>query len=369
MALPASSSSPIGVAIAGLGFGESVHLQALAAQSDLEAVALWHPRRERLDQACLEHNLPGYDDWEALLSDPRVQAVIIATPPEPRFALALQALKAGKHLLLEKPVALNAESVAELQRVAIQNRLSVAVDYEYRAVPLFMQAARMLEEGAVGTPWLVKLDWLMSSRADASRPWSWYSQREAGGGVLGALGTHAFDMLAWLIGPIRSVQGLNSVSIKERPHPSGGMAPVDAEDVSLIQMQLDWQGRSDQRVPAQVNLASVARNGRGCWLEIYGSEGASPSVVQTKRIMSMALGCGTRRWERPRAILRRMLSSCSPPPGVMVVWRRWPASRVGGRAAFKPVLPCCLAWQRDLSASKHVINRLLEPIEFDRLKD
>ena len=59
MALPSSSSSPIGVAIAGLGFGESVHLQALAAQSDLEAVALWHPRRERLDQACLEHNLPG----------------------------------------------------------------------------------------------------------------------------------------------------------------------------------------------------------------------------------------------------------------------------------------------------------------------
>ena len=121
MALSSSSPSPIGVAIAGLGFGESVHLKALASQPDLQAVALWHPRRERLDQACLEHNLPGYDDWEALLSDPRVQAVIIATPPEPRFALALQALKAGKHLLLEKPVALKAELVAELQRVAIQN--------------------------------------------------------------------------------------------------------------------------------------------------------------------------------------------------------------------------------------------------------
>ena len=274
MALPTSSPSPIGVAIAGLGFGVSVHLQALASQADLKAVALWHPRRDRLDQACQEHNLPGYDDWEALLSDSRVQAVIIATPPEPRFALALQALNAGKHLLLEKPVALKAESVAELQRLAIQKRLSVAVDYEYRAVPLFMQAARMLEAGAVGTPWLVKLDWLMSSRADASRPWNWYSQREAGGGVIGALGTHAFDMLAWLIGPIRSVQGLNSVSIKERPHSSGGMAPVDAEDVSLIQMQLDWQGRTDQTVPAQVNLSSVARNGRGCWLEIYGSDGS-----------------------------------------------------------------------------------------------
>ncbi len=274
MAVPSSSTSAIGVAIAGLGFGESVHLPALAAQSDLQAVALWHPRRERLDQACLAHNLPGYSDWGALLSDPRVEAVIIATPPEPRYELARQALHAGKHLLLEKPVALKSELVADLQRIAMQKGLSVAVDYEYRAVPLFRQAARMLQAGAVGTPWLVKLDWLMSSRADASRAWSWYSQRQAGGGVIGALGTHAFDILAWLIGPIRSAHALNSVSIKERPHPNGGMAPVDAEDVSLIQMELDWQGCDNQRVPAQVNLASVARNGRGFWLEIYGSEGS-----------------------------------------------------------------------------------------------
>ena len=274
MPLSSSSDSPIGVAIAGLGFGESVHLKALAAQSDLKAVALWHPRRDRLDQVCQEHKLSGYDDWDALLSDSRVEAVIIATPPAPRFDLAVQALKAGKHLLLEKPVALRADDVAELQRIAIQKQLSVGVDFEYRAVPLFMQAARMLEAGAVGTPWLVKLDWLMSSRADPSRSWNWYSQREAGGGVLGALGTHAFDILSWLVGPISSVHSLNSVSISERPQPTGELAPVDAEDVSLIQMQLDWHGQSDQKVPAQVNLASVAHNGRGCWLDVYGSDGS-----------------------------------------------------------------------------------------------
>ena len=99
MALSASSAPPIGVAIAGLGFGESVHLQALASQSDLQPVALWHPRRDRLDQACLEHNLPGYDDWEALLRDPRVQAVIIATPPEPRFALARSSAESRQTLV------------------------------------------------------------------------------------------------------------------------------------------------------------------------------------------------------------------------------------------------------------------------------
>ena len=111
------NTKPIGVAVAGLGFGEAVHLAALAASPHLQPVALWHPRRERLDEATAVHGLPGYLEWDALLADPQVDAVIIATPPAPRFELARQALEAGKHLLLEKPVALNAELVRELQRL------------------------------------------------------------------------------------------------------------------------------------------------------------------------------------------------------------------------------------------------------------
>ena len=267
------TTQPIGVAVAGLGFGASVHLPALEAAENLEAVALWHPRRERLDQVCQAHGLRGFDDWDALLRDSAVDAVIIATPPAPRFDLARRALEAGKHLLLEKPIALHCDQALELQRLAMAKGLSVAVDYEYRAVPLFMQAARMLAAGAIGVPWLVKLDWLMSSRSDPARGWNWYSQAEQGGGVIGALGTHAFDILGWLIGPVGAVQAINSVSIKQRPHPEGGMATVDAEDVSFIQTTLRWQGRPDVVVPAQISLSSVARNGRGCWLEVYGSQG------------------------------------------------------------------------------------------------
>ena len=268
------TDQPIGVAVAGLGFGSKVHLPALGANRDLQAVALWHPRRKRLDEVCSDTGLKGFDAWDDLLQDPLVEAIIVATPPAPRFELARRALEAGKHLLLEKPIALHADQARELQRLAMAKGLSVAVDYEYRAVPLFMQAARMLAAGAVGDPWLVKFGWLMSSRSDPTRGWNWYSQASEGGGVIGALGTHAFDILGWLIGPIGTVQTLNSVSIKQRPHSEGGMADVDAEDVALIQTSLRWQGRSDCTVPAQISLSSVARNGRGCWLEVYGSGGS-----------------------------------------------------------------------------------------------
>ncbi len=272
-------AAPLRVAVAGLGFGEQVHLPALSACPLTEPVALWHPRPERLAKACSASGLPGFTDFDALLADPSIDALVIATPPGPRFELAKAAIAAGKHVLLEKPVALNAEQGQELQRLALGAGVCVGVDFEYRAVPLFQQLAALLHQGAIGTPWLVKLDWLMGSRADPGRPWSWYSQRSEGGGVLGALGTHAFDTLHWLVGPTRQLSATCSTAIAERPLPSGkgpgpepGSAPVDAEDIALVQGELETS--RGQSVPAQISLASVTRPGRGYWIELYGSEGS-----------------------------------------------------------------------------------------------
>jgi predicted dehydrogenase len=274
--MPAAvSAKPLGVAIAGLGFGEKVHLPALRSCPLTEPVALWHPRPERLEAACAAGGLKGHQEFEALLADPAVDAVVIATPPGPRFELARQAIAAGKHLLLEKPVALEAGQVEELQRLAIRQGTCVAVDFEYRAVPLFQQLQALVASGALGELWLTKLDWLMSSRADAARPWTWYSKASEGGGVLGALGTHAFDTLHWLVGPTRSLQAQLSTAIAQRPLPDrpGEAAAVDAEDIALAQLQLeDDHGRM---VPAQVSLAAVTRQGRGYWIELYGSEGTA----------------------------------------------------------------------------------------------
>ena len=319
-----STGAPLRVAVAGLGFGEKVHLPALADCPATEPVALWHPRAERLEAACRKAGLPGSTDFDSLLADPGVDALVIATPPAPRFALARRALEAGKHLLLEKPVALDAFQVEELQRLALRQRLTVAVDYEYRAVPLFQQLAALLEQGVLGDPWLVKLDWLMSSRADPNRPWNWYSQLATGGGVLGALGTHAFDLLHWLIGPATLQAARLSTAISERPLPGGDAgspprrATVDAEDIALL--QLDLEDRLGRRVPAQVNLAAVTRQGRGCWLELYGSEATmvlgSPNQADYVHGFQLCLA-------RPGEALRAV------PPDPALAWpRSWEDGRI-----------------------------------------
>lgn len=270
-----AKARPLGVAIAGLGFGEKVHLPALRACPEAVPVALWHPRQERVEQASRAAELPGSSNFDAVLEDPAVDAVVIATPPAVRFELAQQALLAGKHLLLEKPVALNASEAQQLEQLALAQGRICAVNFEYRAVPAFQQLADLLQQGWIGDPWLLRFDWLMGSRANPQRPWNWYSQQAQGGGVLGALGSHAFDMLGWLVGPIRQVQAQLSVAISERPKADGpGLGLVDAADTAFAQLQLEphWTG-ARQQLSAQLALASTARQGRGCWLELYGSEG------------------------------------------------------------------------------------------------
>ncbi|MFN7678470.1 MAG: Gfo/Idh/MocA family protein [Cyanobacteriota bacterium] len=343
-----SPSQALRVAVVGLGFGVQVHVPALRACAGVEPTALWHPDPHRLRAACDAVNLPGATSFEALLADPSIDALVLATPPEPRVALAMAALEAGKHLLLEKPVALHADEVRALQRLAIQRRRSVAVDFEYRAVPLFQQLASLLSQGVIGTPWLVKLDWLMSSRADPSRPWSWYSQAAKGGGVLGALGTHAFDMLHWLVGPTRQVRAHLSTAIRERPLPGDGrLATVDAEDIALL--QLDLETAAGETVPAQVALASVARHGRGCWLELYGSDGTL--VLGSSRQTDYVHGFQLWRGEPGE----RQLQPLAPDPHLAFA-RTWEDGRVA------PVSRLMGWWVRSIREGTPMVPGLTEAV-------
>ena len=265
-------NQPLRIAIAGLGFGESVHIPASLTNKNIELVGLWHPRQNRLKEACDKHNLYAYKTWTDLVSDSEIEGIIIATPPAPRYELAMEAIMAGKHLLLEKPTCLNSEEVKDLQRNALKRNLKIAVDFEYRAVPLFMQAKRLINEKKLIEPYFVKLDWLMSSRANPERPWNWYSDNDSGGGVLGALGTHAFDIIHWLIGPTHSLSAINSTSIKERfCQQSKKTKKVTSEDVSIAQLQI--KSINNTLIPVQINLSAVTKQSKGFSLEIYGSNG------------------------------------------------------------------------------------------------
>ena len=261
----------LNIAIAGTGFGASVHLPALRDSEYLNAYSFFHHKESKKEEIETKYGLKCFCDWDKLISNNNIDGIIIATPPESRFELAKEALKNKKHLLLEKPVAITSEEIEELQRMALKDNLSVCVDFEYRVVPHFLQAKEIIDQNKLGNIFLIKLDWIMSSRSNPEREWNWYSLSDKGGGVVGALGTHAFDILHWLFGDLKKVSAQISTSITKRPK-SNKIFDVTSEDICLANIEIEnYLGAS---LPCQVSLSSVSKNGSGFNLEIYGSDGS-----------------------------------------------------------------------------------------------
>ncbi|MFN9173027.1 MAG: Gfo/Idh/MocA family protein, partial [Synechocystis sp.] len=262
---------PLGVAVIGTGFGQAIHIPALHHAAKTQGVAVYHRDLSRAKAIADQHQIPyAFNSLEKLLAQPEVEAVTIATPPFLHYDMARQAIAAGKHVLLEKPLTLNVQETVNLFHQAQQKKAIVMPDFEFRFVPAWQYLAELLAEGLLGKLRLIKVDWLVASRANPERPWNWYAQREKGGGALGAVGSHAFDYLHWLFGPAKSLSAMLSLAIAERPDPlaDNQLKPVTADDTALISLALQ------DGTPCQITLSSVAYGGRGHWLEIYGEKGS-----------------------------------------------------------------------------------------------
>lgn len=231
----------VGVAVVGTGFGQKVHIPGFKACPRTQVVAVYHRDLQKAKAIASSNNIPHASDSIAdIVALPEVQAVSISTPPFLHYEMAKQVLSAGKHLLLEKPTTLTAGEARELYQLAKDKQVIATLDFEYRFVPAWQRLAELLSEDYVGQKRLIKIDWLVSSRADASRPWNWYSQKELGGGALGALGSHAFDYISWLFGSVRRLNAQLSTTIPMRSDPAAGgeLKPVDADDTCMAMLEL-----------------------------------------------------------------------------------------------------------------------------------
>jgi len=264
-----STHSTIGVAIVGTGFGQKVHIPGFQAHPRTQIVAVYHRDRAKAEAIAQKHQIPhACETIEDIVALSDVQGISLSTPPFLHYEQAKIVLKAGKHLLLEKPTTLAAKEALALQQLAAANGAIANLNFEFRCIPAWQQLAELLVDGYVGKPRLIKVDWLVSSRADASRPWNWYARKDQGGGALGAIGSHAFDYIAWLFGSVKQLCARLSVSVPERPDPaSGQLKPVDADDVCMMLLELA------DGTPCQLCLSAATYQGRGHWLEVYGDRG------------------------------------------------------------------------------------------------
>jgi len=269
MSLASVENSQVGVAVVGTGFGEKVHIPGLQENPNTAVVAVYNRDLAKAKTIASKYNIPhSCTSIEEILALPEVQAVSISTPPFLHYEMASQVLQAGKHLLLEKPTTLTAIEAKKLYHLANNRGAIATMDFEFRFIPAWMMLSEMLAENYVGQKRLIKIDWLVSSRADAMRPWNWYARKDQGGGALGAVASHAFDYISWLFGSVRRLSAKLITTIPDRPDPNTGeMKPVDADDACMLMLELA------DGTPCQICISSVTYQGRGHWVEIYGDRG------------------------------------------------------------------------------------------------
>jgi predicted dehydrogenase len=223
------------IGIVGTGWGTRVQVPAFQA-AGLEIVGIAAQNEAKTRQEAERLGVPAFASWRALLASD-VDLISIVTPPATHRELAVAALEAGKHVLCEKPTALNAAEARAMLAAAQSRPGQIAlIDHELRFLPVWQAARAAVQAGEIGIMRHVVSSIVQPSRADMTRPWSWWSDKDQGGGVWGAIGSHQLDTLRFVCGEIAAVSGTLETFIAERPFADSTRA-VTSDDFAAAQLR------------------------------------------------------------------------------------------------------------------------------------
>ncbi|SDM21610.1 Predicted dehydrogenase [Catalinimonas alkaloidigena] len=176
-----------------------------------ELVAVMRRNGAKAADYAKRHGVPRwYDDAEALLHDPDVNAIYVATPPNTHAEYAIRAMEAGKPVYVEKPMAMNYAECRRMVEVSEATGQPLFVAYYRRRLPTFLKVKELLEAGAIGDLRFVNLSLYQAPKphdVDGSGAWR-TNPAVAGGGYFFDLGSHQLDLLDYFLGEIREVHSV-----------------------------------------------------------------------------------------------------------------------------------------------------------------
>ena len=245
-------------------------------QANIEFVAACSPFQDELDGFKKRFNFTkGYVRWEDLVADPDVDLVVIGSPPNLHFPQAKMALGKGKHLLVEKPVAMNTAECKELCDIAKKNNLSTAVGLTYLANPGMFLARELINEGKLGQIFSFNGHFNEDHLSSPELPFHWHCDAEiAGLGATNDLGYHITGKLICLFGLPNRVVGYRQTKVKERKDAkSGKMRQVTSDDMASAVIEYDDYKGSALSGTWQVSRVATGRD-QFIHLEVNGSEGS-----------------------------------------------------------------------------------------------
>ncbi|MEP6923436.1 MAG: Gfo/Idh/MocA family oxidoreductase [Pyrinomonadaceae bacterium] len=266
----------IRIGIIGTGFARKTQIPSFLALDDVEIISVASASRVNAESTAQEFGISHFtDNWRETVERDDIDLISIVTPPVFHREMTLAAIKHGKHVLCEKPMAMNAEEAREMTQKAAVKGVLALINHELRFLNGRRRAFEIIRSGGIGKIMHCKILFRNASRGTQEVTWNWWSDSSQGGGALGAIGSHAVDTFRWLTGAeIAEVFCSLKINIKERlDKNSNRMRRVTSDDeANLILRLTDSEFALD--TSATVSLSVVEAGKYEHRVEIFGTKGA-----------------------------------------------------------------------------------------------
>jgi len=271
-------TAPVRIGVVGSGFGARVVAPVFAATDGCAVIDVVSARdADEVARLCARRDL---------------DLVSVHVPPFLHAEVVVRALDAGHAVLCDKPFGANTGDAQRMVDAAATASQPALVNFEFRADPARRQVADLLDAGTLGTIERVSwTHWSAGSRRPL-RPHGWLFERAAGGGWLGAWGSHALDTLRWWLGDLTVVSAHLTTGITERPDREGVLRACDAEDGMTASL------RTDAGVIVTVDSTFAASVTIAPRVVIAGSEGVA-EVVADRRVTVRRADPDREEWTAP----------------------------------------------------------------------
>jgi predicted dehydrogenase len=249
------------VGVIGAGsIAQNCHIPGYAASDEAEVLALVDPVEERLVEAAkLAPAARHYQDYATMLDREELDVVSVCAPNKFHAPAAIAALRAGRHVLCEKPMAVSAAEAEEMKAEAERAGKHLMICFTHRFIAGPLRCKKVIEDGGIGKPFMIRVRFAHSGPFPgwAQDPATFYDPEIAAGGAMLDMGIHAIDLVSWLLGPIAKVSGKTATLIKDIPVDDNALMLLTLENGALGYIEVGWTSK-----PGFTGL------------EIYGTEGS-----------------------------------------------------------------------------------------------
>jgi UDP-N-acetyl-2-amino-2-deoxyglucuronate dehydrogenase len=259
--------------IIGCGVIGATHAQAIGSVPDAGLIAVADVIPERARQLAAQYGVTPYAAAQEMLERERLDVVAVCTPSGQHGETACQVMRTGRHVVVEKPMEITHEAMAQMLRVQRECGVKLAVISQHRFDPASKQVHALAQQGAFGRLVLgnAQIPWWRSQQYYDSGAWRGTWELD-GGGVLMNQGIHSIDVLQWLMGPVSSVYA-HTATLAHR---------MQTEDVAVAVL------RFANGALGTLSGTTGAYPGLGTRIEIYGDRGSAVIADDLLAVLRLA---------------------------------------------------------------------------------